>query len=278
MTQPRLAKLRTSANGPRLYPWPPQPPHEFEVLSVTTAIGQGYPKPFLIPWAAKVTAEAAVDNIEIVAQMVAKGDQKGAIDYLKQSRNRIMGSKADRGTLVHAALEAYVEGKPIDDAQLAHDLEEARVPKSMWRSTKGMIDGIMLFLQEEQPEILWSEATVFSREHEYAGTADLIAYVKIGDSRLPAVLDVKTSKSIYDDTAMQLAAYARADFVGLDDGSEVPLLEDGGSIDHGIVIRPMASGRYEKAIFNLTDDVFELFLHCLAIAKSRDVLPRSRRP
>ena len=44
--------------------------------------------------------------------------------------------------------------------------------------------------------------------------------------------------------AEQLAAYARADFVGLNDGSEKPLLpKKYGKIRHGLVIRPTASGR-----------------------------------
>jgi hypothetical protein len=145
-----------------------------------------------------------------------------------------------------------------------------------------MIEAVMLFLDEWQPEIFHSEQTVFNRTYEYAGTADILG--KAGIEKKPTakkenvVVDVKTGKSVYDDTAMQLCAYARGEFVGLNDGSEVPLTPDGTAIDWGIVIRPMASGKYERVVFDLNDSVFDLFLHCQAIAEARNVLKRSRRP
>jgi hypothetical protein len=95
---------------------------------------------------------------------------------------------------------------------------------------------------------------------------------------VPAVLDVKTSKAIYDEVAIQLTAYARADFVGLDDGTEVPLFPDGEVPEYGIAIRPMANGSYETATFALTDDVFRLFLSCLQTARLDGVQRDARRP
>ena len=282
MTTPSLAKKSNSANGPRMYAWPPQPPHEFEVMSVTSAIGNGYPKPFLIPWAAKVAAECAVDDIDIIKAMIDKGDERAAIGHIKNARNRTMGEKADRGTIVHAALEAYIAKKPIDDVALAAQLTEARVPRTMWKSTKGMIEGVIKFLKAEKPTILFSEKTIFSRTYGYAGTADLGAMCGIekepGGKKYPVIIDFKTGKSVYDDTAMQLAAYARGDFIGNNDGKELPLLKTKDKIEHGIVVRAMASGTYEKAVFSLSDEVFELFLHCLAIAGGRQILTQSRRP
>ena len=280
MTTPALAK--TTSSGDRTYAWPPQPPYEFEVASVTYSIGNGYPKPFLIPWAAKITAECAVDNHAIVAAMLEKDDQRGAIDYLKGARNRSAGAKADRGTIVHAALESHLTGEKLDPKVLGAQLEEARVPRSLWKGAHGMVEGVLLFLDEWKPEIFHSEQTVFSRAHEYGGTADVLGRAGIEKkptkARENVVIDVKTGKSIYDDTAMQLCAYARGDFVGLNDGSEVALTPDGSPIEWGIVIRPTASGKYERAVFNLNDEVFEMFLHCQAIAEGRNVLKRSRRP
>jgi hypothetical protein len=276
MTTPKMAKKKSSY-GPRMYAWPPgaEDP-EFEVISVTSAIGNGYPKPFLIPWASKVSAECAVEDHEIIGAMLKKGDERAAIDHVKNARNRIMNAKADRGTIVHSALEAYVLGQPIDNPQLAAKLEDARVPRGLWKSTAGMIDGVLKFLKDEEPEITHSERTVFSRTHGYAGTADLIGRMKVGDSLVPVVIDIKTGKSIYDDTAMQLCAYARADFVGEDDGTEAEIM--GEPIEYGIVVRPMASGTYEKVVFTLNDDVFDLFLNCLAVASAGSVLHQSRRP
>jgi hypothetical protein len=93
------------------------------------------------------------------------------------------------------------------------------------------------------------------------------------------VLDIKTSKSIYDETALQLCAYARADFVGLDDGTEAPLTPDGEPIEYGVVVRPTASGKYEKAVFTLGDpDLYALFLACLTVTTKKSILDTVRRP
>jgi hypothetical protein len=249
-------------------------------VSVTRAIGNGLPKPFLIGWAAKVTAEAAIEDHAIVGAMLDKGDTRAAVDHLKGARYRDMGSKADRGTIVHAALESYLAGKTVDTDTIREQLKEAHVPTKMWKSATLMVAGLMEFLYDEEPEVYWSEATVYSREHSYAGTADLIAKMRVGDSLVPVVLDVKTSKRIYDEVALQLCAYARADFVGLDDGTEVPLLEEGKKIEYGVVVRPTGSESkpYEKAVFALTDEVYDLFLACLAVATKQSVLATVRRP
>ncbi len=280
MTAPTLAKQGNY--GERTYAWPPQPPYEFEVSSVTNSIGNGLPKPFLIPWAAKVAAECAVDDHDIVSAMIAKGQEKAAIDYIKDARKRTMSDKADRGTIVHSALESYLTGEPLDPQTLGTMLKEARVPQELWDASLGMVNAVMKFLSDWEPEIFHVEQTVFNRTHEYAGTADVIGRLRLskaeGAEPHNAVVDVKTSKSIYDDTAMQLTAYARGEFVGTTEGKELPLTPDGSPIEWGIVVRPMASGKYERAVFALSDDVFDLFLHCQAIAGAKNVLKRSRRP
>jgi hypothetical protein len=277
VTTPSQAR-KTSDDGPRVYAWPPTPPHNLEVISVTSATKLGLPKPYLIGWAAKVSAEFAVDNLEAVKALVDTKQKRAAVDLIKGARNRDMGNKADRGTLVHAAVEAYVDGKPLTEADIEERLEAARVDPALAKATYGMAQGVLAYLQDTEPEIVWSEATVYSRTYEYAGTADLIGRAHVGGSRQPAVLDVKTSKSIYDEVAIQLTAYARADFVGLDDGTEVPLFPDGEVPEYGIAIRPMANGSYETGTFALNDDVFRLFMSCLQTARLDGVQARARRP
>ena len=277
MTTPKQAK-KGSDDGPRIYAWPPTPPHELEVISVTSAIKGGLPKPYLIGWAAKTSAEFAVDNLGAVEALVDAGEKRAAVDMIKGARYRDMGNKADRGTIVHAAVEAYVDGTPLTKDDIAAALEEKRVDKSLQKATYGMAQGALAFLQEAEPEILWSEATVYSRQFEYAGTADIIGRMHVGSSRVPVVIDFKTSKRIYDETALQLAAYARADFVGLDDGTEVPLFETGEVPEYGVVVRPLSTGKFESAVFALTPEVFELFLSTLTTARLDGVQSRARRP
>ena len=283
MTTPRLAKKQKSHNAPRTYAWPPRPPYEFEVLSSTSAINGGLPKPFLVGWAAKLVAETAVDDLAVIQAMVEKGDHQGAIAHLKGAPYRKRQAAADRGTLVHAAIEGYIGGKTMAEVvDLAkEELKEERVPEKLHKSTLKMIGGLVQFLMDEEPDIIWSEQTVFSRTHGYAGTPDIIARMRVGGSLQPVVIDVKTSKGIYDETALQLVSYARADFVGLDDGEEKPLLpKKSEKIEFGVVVRPKPTGGYETATFVLSDDVYDLFLSCLNTARltGEGVLDNSRRP
>lgn len=286
MTDPTQAKkVRQKSGGTtRKYSWPPTEPHEFTVMSVTSIL-KAIPKEFLVGWAAKVTAEAAIRDHEIIDLMLKKQDKKGAIAHVKGSRYRDMQEKGDRGTIVHAACDAYLAGKPMTNEQINHALDEAFVPDHMRLSTIGMISGVMEFLWESEVEVHRNESTLFSRTHQYAGTADIIGSLQVGGSVHPAVIDIKTSKRIYDEVALQLCAYARAEFAGLTDGTEEPLLppELGheGPIKYGIVIRPKADGTYERADFALNDNVFELFLALKTVAElhlDEDILKLARQP
>lgn len=273
MTQP--AQASRGSRGMRVYRWPPQPPHTLEVNGVTSIIEHGIPKPFLVGWAAKQAAECAVDNEKAwKAIQEADGDQ-AAVDYIKGARYRSTSKKAKRGTIVHAAVEAYLAGKPMSKADLEEYLAEERVPKPMWRGAAGMVAAAMEFLFDQEPEVLHSESTVYSREHGYAGTADLIVKMRVGKSRKHAIVDFKTSPRIYDETSLQLCAYSRADFVGLNDGTEIPLPDD---IRDGVAVCLKASGKYEPAAFALTDDLFDVFLGARTVALGNEVVAGARRP
>lgn len=293
MTEPTQAKtVKIGYSTTRRYSWPPTEPHEFTVSSVTSALKHGLPKPHIVGWAVKMTAEAAVKDHDIIDLMLKKqpSDKKSAIAHLKGARYRDLTDKGDRGTIVHAAVDSYLSDKPKSKAEITRMLDEVHVPGYMYESTYGMINGCITFLEDTEPEVFWNEATVYSRQHGYAGTADIIGRFGIGGSRVPAIVDFKTSKAIYDEVALQLAAYARADFVGLNDGTEAPLIyttaEDGSMvpsdepIQYGVVVRPKADGTYERADFVLNDDVFQMFLGCLAVTYGveYDALAQSRRP
>lgn len=275
MTTPNQAR-KGGGDGPRYYDWPPTPPHEFSVISVTSAVRGGYPKPFLEGWAAKMSAECAWDDFDVLKLFHEKDNQAAFLSHVKGARYRDRDAKAHRGTVVHAAIEAYIAGKPLTDDEINERLREKRVASKMWPSTRKMVGAVTDFFFEAEPEILLSEKTVYSRQHGYGGTLDILGIMGVGSSRVPVVIDVKTSKRIYDETAMQLAAYARADFIGQDDGTELPYPT--ARPEYGVVVRPTASGEFETATFALTDEVFELFLSCLKTANLYDAPSRVRRP
>lgn len=275
MTTPKLAS--TPSRGMRTYPWPPKEsglPPEFEVAGVTSIISGGVPKPFLEYWAAKETAIAAVKKQKAWQAILDEDGEDAAVKYLKEARYRGRDRKADRGTIVHAAIDAYLAGEPMTKAELEERLKEKLIPRSMWKAAAGMIAAGQAFLFEMEPEVLHNEATVFSREHGYAGTADLLVKMRVGKATRNVVVDFKTSPRIYDETSLQLCAYSRADFVGMPDGTELPMPKN---IRHGIAVRLQASGKYEPVPFVLDDELFDVFVAARTVAMGKGVIEGARR-
>jgi hypothetical protein len=176
------------------------------VPNVTTIIGGGLPKPALIDWSARVTAEYVADHVDELPALAA-GGRDPMVAFLSKLHTEARNVAGIRGTDVHGYAERLVSGEP--NVEVPHALA-------------GYVDGYARFLDDFEPVRLVSERPVASREHWYAGRPDLIAL--LGDD-VPAVwcLDVKTSRAVYGDVSLQVAAYARAEFYVDELGEEHPL-------------------------------------------------------
>jgi hypothetical protein len=231
MTSPKQAT--TSRAGQRFYTW-----RNERYFSVTTIINGGVPKPALINWAKKFTAEYAVEHFDAFAMLV-KDDPDGAIEWLKGAAYRDRDRKAELGTELHTATEAYVLGKPMPPWSLP---------------IRPVMKNFEAFLADYKPNYLATEASVFNRSERYAGTLDAIAEI---DGRR-YLIDVKSGKGIYSEIALQLAGYRFAEFIGLPDGSEEPMHE----VDACAALHLPADGRgYELTDVRADEDVFKTFLY-----------------
>jgi hypothetical protein len=211
MTGPRNAT--TLKTGGRFYDWKGE-----RFWSTTTVIG-ALNKPAIPAWAAKRAAEFAVDQSDNWLGLVRTGQKQAAVDLIKGAPWRERDAAADIGTAVHKAVELYTLGQSMPD---------------IWpEDVAGHMVQFEKFLNAFTPEFFLSEASVYHRGHKWAGTLDLGANIRdlsgMTDSRLPTILDVKTSNEgrqghgIYPEVSLQLSCYAHAEFVGLPDGSEAPL-------------------------------------------------------
>lgn len=266
MTEPALAQSKGSRNGVRRYAWPQRPPHEFNVTSVTSAIKGGLPKPFLEGWAAKITAETAVKDHDIIKLMLEKSQEKQAIQHLKGSRYASTGSKGDVGNVVHDAIDRHLGGNPMSEEEVDEDLDANFVPKAMRPAAHGKISGVLAFLADSEMDVVHHEITVYNQTHGYAGTPDIVGSLQSGGAHVPAIVDIKTGKAIYDDTALQLGAYARGEWASEDGSTKLEMPDN---IRHGVVVRPKGDGTYERGDFALSDEVFEMFLACLGVANAQ---------
>jgi hypothetical protein len=240
------AAATTGRGGDRYYTW-----RQENFWSVTTIIKGGTPKWSLINWAKKFTAQYAIDNYAKLGHMLEpnpKGvvDEEGALAWLKDASYRHRDAKAALGTHVHKAIEAHTLGKPFPP----WPPPVAARMKSFER-----------FLAKYEPHYLATEASVFSRRYRYAGTLDAIFVITKGPHKgREFIVDYKTGgKDVYPETALQLAAYRHADFIGLPDGSERAMYNPD---DTACLWLPDEETGEVKLVRVVTDEeVFKAFLH-----------------
>lgn len=181
------------------------------VPGVTTILGKGIAKPFLVDWAAREVAGYASDNLEVLN---ALEDRDARYDLLKTAHNRHRDKSAARGTDVHAIAEKVLHG------------QEVEVPDHL----AGYVEGYVRFLDKWQPTPIITERPLASRANRYAGTADAFVTLPDGERLL---MDWKTGKRVYGETALQLAAYRNAEFYLDDEGTEQPVPQvDGLAVVH----------------------------------------------
>jgi hypothetical protein len=164
------------------------------VPSITNVIGI-LDKPALPRWAAKMVAETAYRMRSALPLM----EESEAVDMLKGSPWNKSKRASERGTDIHAYLEARING--LAPEPLSDDAEPYRDAADQWLDYYG-------------PEPVATELTVF--HPKYAGTGDL--WCRIADRM--TILDFKTSKAVYDEAALQLAALWGA--LTTADGGPVP--------------------------------------------------------
>ena len=258
MTTPKINTIKRG--GARLYVHPTTGQKAVGVTSVLNNL----PKPFLQYWRAKVVAEFAVDNAGTLTQMLLDGAAEGrdpllarkaTVDWLKNAPQRDTGKAAETGTNVHDICEALARGETV---------------RRVHPEYQPYVDRYKAFLDEYQPEFLFIEDTIWNEEHGYAGLFDAIAKL---DGRT-VVLDLKTTRSgVHAEVALQLAAYARGDYIlrlqepadVADASAGVEYLKlpkiDGAAVVH---LRPDESS---ITPIDIGDDVFDMFVTLMGVRR-----------
>lgn len=231
MTTPRVKTMKRG--GSRFYVHPDR--KDYKVPGVTSVVGM-LPKPFLPRWAAKATAEWTVDNLGSVVGL-ALNDPQGAVDVMKGAPWRDTRQAADTGTAVHDLYERLGNGEDV--GRVHPDLEP-------------YVSHFHEFVAEFSPEFILQEETVWSEAHNYAGSFDLLAGVD-GER---VIIDYKTTRSgVYPEVALQLSAYANADYIINPDGSTEELPE----VESAAVLHVRPEG-WQLIPVSIGPEVFEVFL------------------
>jgi hypothetical protein len=227
---------------------------EGPIASVTTILKVVDKSGPLVGWAKRITAEAAVKHAAELGGWIETFGDDGAVQMLTKAATVIRDKAANAGSEVHGIAEAIARG------------QEITIPEEL----APFVASYRKWLVDFEPEFLAAEEMVYSH-HGYAGTLDAIVRIA-GETWL---LDYKTSKGVYPETALQLAAYAHADFIGRP-GDPVryalPAIEQ-----YGVVhIRPEGAELVPMDV----DGAFEAFLAAKRLAdwKASDVVGRPVGP
>ena len=112
----------------------------------------------------------------------------------------IIASKAAaEGTQVHNAIDDFLNGAEIN---WLDEWGNAKYSLDVWK----MILKFANFWNTHKPELVVTEYHLFSDEHEYAGTTDIVCRL----NEQLWLLDNKTSNSLHTSMDLQLASYAKA--------------------------------------------------------------------
>ena len=111
----------------------------------------------------------------------------------------IMRKAGKQGTQVHEAAEQLILGNEVS---WMDEFGNAKYSQIVWEMILKFHD----FWTTHKPELISAEEFVWSDEHRYAGTADIVCKIN-GETWL---LDIKTSNSIHKSYDLQLASYAKA--------------------------------------------------------------------
>jgi hypothetical protein len=205
------------------------------VTTVIRALDKSGP---LVGWAKRETAACAVRNLEMLDTMVRSGGPEAATRWLAAIPDFQRDTAANLGTRVHALAEAIARKVEVE-------VDEDAAP---------FVTAYLRWRDIYKPRVVNAEFMVYSETHRYGGTADLAAKIN-GELWL---IDIKTGKGAYAETALQLAGLHHADFAGRPNDAKrykVPPATRFGVLH----VRPEGA---ELIPYDVTETEFAAFLAC----------------
>ena len=273
MTSPVHATTQESG---RFYTHPGSGEKYWSVSTISKALA----KPFLIPWAAKMAGECAVEEWDYLATL----KPNDRLHRIKSASARSNNRASAKGNQVHAFIEDWIRrGQPEDydigqcerDADLLKWNEAGEKPITK-NELVPYFEGFKLWVAKFDAKFIHSETTVWNKKEKYAGTLDLIAelpHFQLPGEKEPgcfAILDAKSGKGIYPEVGLQLSAYARAEFYLDEHGNEKPLPPVEAAF--ALHVQPGVSHMIPVKI---EDDVYNSFLYIREAFRFSEVISKT---
>lgn len=201
----------TGRYGPRHYYDTSNPAEHYpSVTSITSVL----PKD-LSYWHAQMAAKRALESIDYLPALAANSEQH-AVKYLADAAKDYTKVAINKGNATHDMAERMLKGQTIDVALIAEEFGTDAATLST------IHNNFADFLDRTQPELVRAEDIVWDTKHGYAGSFD-VSWIFRGNpetgeldptgDKLTHMSDYKSGKSVYPSVAVQLSAYAMAEYV-----------------------------------------------------------------
>ena len=192
------------------------------VDGVTTVCGIIDKSHALVPWAAKMVVEKllriipteTVDNVISLRHLTLEEFTRFALDA-KGAHKEKLESAGDIGRAAHQCLEDSIKHAIVESGNAVQTL--VNLPFDAQAEHCARV--ALAWMQAHKVRWTDTERKIYSREHNYAGTLDAIAYVSSCDDRACCpeafedrlcLIDFKTSNALRTDYCLQVAAYQQA--------------------------------------------------------------------
>lgn len=277
--EPKL-RVRSSGHGGSGY----KHPLNGDVVPGVTTVLKKLDKPGVLQWAVDNTAAYAVANIDALMSRTEeqgygflrwywKRDPLQSDDQdIRNYSNGVLRDAADLGTLMHDWVAADHGAQPYPDVTFA--------PDYFWQ----MVAEWDKWQEENDVEPIFTETTFWSEQYGYAGTADGLWRV----NGKPMLVDVKTSRNVWDEHYMQLSALGACDYalIESDNGWEETTIP--GFNDYALLhIRPSDTDKHGNPMESFcrlevapSEEMglhFEAFLGLLAVSDAQNQIRELRK-
>ncbi len=277
--EPKL-RVRSSGYGGSGY----KHPLNGDVVPGVTTVLKKLDKPGVLQWAVDNTAAYAVANIDALMSRTEeqgygflrwywKRDPLQSDDQdIRNYSNGVLRDAADLGTLMHDWVAADHGAQPYPDVTFA--------PDYFWQ----MVAEWDKWQEENDVEPIFTETTFWSEQYGYAGTADGLWRV----NGKPMLVDVKTSRNVWDEHYMQLSALGACDYALIESDNGWEQMPIPGFNDYALLhIRPSDTDKHgnpmesfcrlEVAPSNEMGLHFEAFLGLLAVSDAQNLIRGLRK-
>ena len=221
-----------------------------EIIPSATKVLDIISKPALVPWALKVGANWLEKNFFFDEDSSSKKTKvyksRMALDPLIKGMKSAYRSKSQDALNIGNITHEWVEGA------INWKLEGGDIPQMpKQEEAVNSIGAFKDWVSQNVVEWKSSEEKLFHRKYRYAGTVDARAIIN-GEY---CVIDWKTSKAVYPEYHLQVAAYAKA----VEDIHGIP-------VDATYILRcDKATGRFEAVRSTAIEENFQAFLAALTL-------------